>query len=181
MGGHGLEPRLRGLGETNINILLDGAYVHNACPNRMDPPTSFGAVESFDRVVVLKGVQTMRYGGGGSAGTILYQRETPRFAAGRALAPEPRLVRRHPQRDSRPDPRRRRRHARGSTSESSASTATWATTKTAAAPRCAPPSSKRDANFFLGWTPDAATLVELSYENNRTEDALFPGSGMDAP
>ena len=37
MGGHGLEPRIRGLGEGNLNVLVDGAYVHGGCPNRMDP------------------------------------------------------------------------------------------------------------------------------------------------
>lgn len=41
--------------------------------------------------------------------------------------------------------------------------------------------TKRDLNLFLGWTPDDQTQIELSYENNRTEDALFPGAGMDAP
>ncbi len=180
MGGHGLELRLRGLGETNINVVLDGAYVHNACPNRMDPPTSFGAVDSFERVVVLKGVQTMRYGGGGSAGTILYQRETPRFA------PEERW----------------RLHLRSSAASHSDSP-DLTLDATAGTPRfyarvigehrdmdsyedgggteVRSAFRKRDANLFLGWTPDDATLVELSYETNRTEDALFPGAGMDAP
>ncbi len=180
MGGHGLEPRLRGLGETHINIVLDGAFVHNACPNRMDPPTSFGAVESFERVVVLKGVQTMRYGGGGSAGTILYQRETPRFEAGE-----------------------RWRLSLGTSAASHSETPDLNLDAAAGSPevyfrvigehrdmgnyddgggaevRAA--FRKRDANFFLGWTPDPATLLELSYENNRTDDALFPGAGMDAP
>ena len=178
--GHGLEPRLRGLGETNLNILLDGAYVHNACPNRMDPPTSFGAVESFERVVVLKGVQTLRYGGGGNAGTVLYQRETPRF---------------------RPD-----EHWRASvgTSYATQSDAPGVTADVAwgneafylraigeiqdvgnyedgGGNEVRTGFEKEDLNFFLGYTPAAATSFELSFENNTTENALFPGAGMDAP
>ena len=77
MGGHGLEPRIRGLGESNLNILVDGAYIHGGCPNRMDPPTSFAATGGFDRVTVIKGVQSLRYGAGGSAGTVLFERQAP--------------------------------------------------------------------------------------------------------
>lgn len=180
MGGHGLEPRLRGLGETNLNVVLDGAYVHSACPNRMDPPTSFGAVESFERVVVLKGVQTLRYGGGGSGGTILYQRETPRFrdderwrlSLGSAVATHSaapdftldaatgfqsgylRVIGEHRDVNSYKD---------GGGNEVRSAF------------------EKRDANVFLGWTPDPESVVELSYENNYIQNALFPGAGMDAP
>ena len=180
MGGHGLEPRLRGLGDTHLNVVLDGAYVHNACPSRMDPPTSFGAVESFERVVVLKGVQTMRYGGGGSAGTILYQRETPRFTDDE-----------------------RWRLSLGSSAATHSASPDLTVDATVGSPKLyvrvigerrdmdsyedgdgnevRTAFQKRDANLFLGWTPDEWTTLELSYENNRTEDALFPGAGMDAP
>ncbi len=74
-GGRGLEPTLRGQSQSRINVLLDGAYLHGGCPNRMDPPTSFASVNTFERIVVLKGVQTLRYGGGGSGGTLLFERE----------------------------------------------------------------------------------------------------------
>jgi iron complex outermembrane receptor protein len=74
-GGRGLEPTLRGQSQGRINVLLDGAYIHGGCPNRMDPPTSFASVNTFERIVVLKGVQTLRYGGGGSGGTLLFERE----------------------------------------------------------------------------------------------------------
>ena len=35
MGGHGTDPSIRGLSQTRLNILLDGAYVHGGCPNRI--------------------------------------------------------------------------------------------------------------------------------------------------
>jgi iron complex outermembrane receptor protein len=180
MGGHGLEPRLRGMAETNINVLLDGAYVHNACPNRMDPPTSFGAVESFDRVVVLKGVQTVRYGGGGSAGTILYQRRTPRFAPSESW--RLRMASAWASHTATPD----------LTVDAAAGTQRFSLRaigelrdvgnyEDGGGNEVRTGFEKRDASVSFGWTPDAATELSLSYENNLTEDALFPGSGMDAP
>ena len=75
MGGHGIDPVIRGQSETRLNILLDGAYVHGGCPNRMDPPTAYAPIETFDKVTVIKGSQTVRYGGGGSGGTVLLERE----------------------------------------------------------------------------------------------------------
>ena len=77
MGAHGLDPRIRGLGESSIRILIDGAEIHGGCPNRMDPPSSFAAVESYDEVVVVRGVQTLRYGT--APGTVLFERLPIRF------------------------------------------------------------------------------------------------------
>ena len=79
MGGHGIDPIIRGQGETRLNILLDGAYVHGGCPNRMDPPTAYSPIETYDTVTVIKGSQTVVYGAGGSGGTVLFERKTPRF------------------------------------------------------------------------------------------------------
>jgi hypothetical protein len=78
MGAHGLDPRIRGLGESSIRILIDGAEIHGGCPNRMDPPSSFAAVESYDEVVVVRGVQTLRYGT--APGTVLFERLPIRFS-----------------------------------------------------------------------------------------------------
>ncbi len=83
-GGHGIDPVIRGQAQTRINVLLDGAYLHGGCPNRMDPPSSYATMESYDSVTVIKGSQTVVYGGGGSGGTVLFERNTPRFADGEA-------------------------------------------------------------------------------------------------
>lgn len=76
MGGRGLDPVIRGQSQGRINVLVDGAYVFGACPNRMDPPSSFAAIQTWDRVVVLKGVQTLLWGGGGSGGTVIFERDS---------------------------------------------------------------------------------------------------------
>ncbi|WP_415888708.1 TonB-dependent copper receptor [Neptuniibacter sp. SY11_33] len=77
MGGRALDPVIRGQKETQLNILLDGGYIHGGCPNRMDPPTSYTSVDSYDRVTVIKGNRTVVYGGGGSGGTVLFERDWP--------------------------------------------------------------------------------------------------------
>jgi iron complex outermembrane receptor protein len=82
MGGHGIDPVIRGQKYNQLNILLDGAYVYGGCPNRMDPPTSYASTEIYDEVTVLKGVQTLVYGSGGSGGTVLFERKPPVFEEG---------------------------------------------------------------------------------------------------
>ena len=76
MGGHGLEPVIRGQSQDRINVLLDGAYVFGGCPNRMDPPSTYANTLVYDRVRVIKGVQTLLWGAGGSGGTVLFERDT---------------------------------------------------------------------------------------------------------
>lgn len=77
MGGRALDPMIRGQKETQLNILLDGGYIHGGCPNRMDPPTAYTSVDSYDRVTVIKGNRSVVYGGGGSGGTVLFERDWP--------------------------------------------------------------------------------------------------------
>jgi len=81
MGGHGLEPVIRGQAQGQLNVRSDGGQAIGACPNRMDPPTSFTVASSVDRVTVVKGVQSLAHGAGGTGGTILVERELPWSAA----------------------------------------------------------------------------------------------------
>lgn len=78
-GGTSGDPVFRGLGGSRLNIVQDGAYVFGGCDQRMDPPTAYTYPESFDKVTVLKGPQSVLYGGGNVAGTVLFERITPRF------------------------------------------------------------------------------------------------------
>lgn len=78
-GGTGSDPVFRGLGGTRLNVLLDGTFQLGACPGRMDPTTSYVFPESYSKITVLKGPETVKYGGGNVAGTVLFERDTERF------------------------------------------------------------------------------------------------------
>lgn len=78
-GGTDGDPVLRGMAGSRLNILLDGEAILGGCGNRMDPPTAYVFPESYDRITVLKGPQTVLYGPGSSAGTVLFERDIKRF------------------------------------------------------------------------------------------------------
>ncbi len=46
---------LRGQKKDNINILIDGAKIYGACPNRMDPPTSHILANNVDGIDITEG------------------------------------------------------------------------------------------------------------------------------
>lgn len=46
---------LRGQKKDNINILIDGAKIYGACPNRMDPPTSHILTNNIESVEIIEG------------------------------------------------------------------------------------------------------------------------------
>ncbi len=77
-GGVDGDPLLRGQGGSRLNVLLDGAPVLGGCPNRMDPPTAYIFPETFDKLTVLKGPQSVVHGGS-ALGTVLVDRQTKRF------------------------------------------------------------------------------------------------------
>lgn len=74
-GGTDGDPVLRGQAGSRLNLLIDGAELLGGCGMRMDPPSAYVFPETFDRVTVLKGPQTVRYGNGNSAGVVLFDRE----------------------------------------------------------------------------------------------------------
>ena len=78
-GGTDGDPVLRGMAASRLNILLDGEMILGGCGNRMDPPTAYIFPESYDRVTVIKGPQSVLYGPGSSAGTVLFERTIKRF------------------------------------------------------------------------------------------------------
>ncbi|MBR0346589.1 MAG: TonB-dependent copper receptor [Rudaea sp.] len=80
-GGSNGDPVLRGMTGSRLNILIDGGQIGGGCPSRMDPPTAYISPQLFDRVTIIKGPQTVLYGPGNSAGTILFEREVTRYTA----------------------------------------------------------------------------------------------------
>ncbi len=88
MGAKGIDPVIRGQKYNQLNVLLDGAFVYGGCANRMDPPTAWADAAGYDSVTVIKGVQSLLYGSGGSGGTVLFERDEPAFEDGRRFKGE---------------------------------------------------------------------------------------------
>ena len=71
----------RGMFGSRIKILTDGTENLGACPSRMDSPTSYISPESYDRISVIKGPQTVQYANTGSAATVIFERSPEQFDA----------------------------------------------------------------------------------------------------
>ncbi|MCK8658178.1 TonB-dependent copper receptor [Pseudomonas umsongensis] len=78
-GGTNGDPVLRGMFGSRLNILTNGGMMLGACPGRMDAPTSYISAQTYDKLTVIKGPQTVLWGPGASAGTILFDREPQSF------------------------------------------------------------------------------------------------------
>jgi iron complex outermembrane receptor protein len=77
-GGTDGDPMFRGMAGSRLNILLDGEQILGGCGGRMDPPTAYVFPSSYDKITVLKGPQSVMYGPGSSAGTVLFERDFTR-------------------------------------------------------------------------------------------------------
>ncbi len=76
-GGTNGDVTFRGMFGSRIKILTDCTENLGACPARMDAPTSYIQPESFDRISVVKGPQTVQYANTGSAATVIFERQKP--------------------------------------------------------------------------------------------------------
>ena len=79
-GGTDGDPVFRGMAASRVNILIDGQQVLGGCGMRMDPPTAYVFPQAYDRIVVVKGPQTVLQGPGNSAATVSFERTVERFA-----------------------------------------------------------------------------------------------------
>ena len=178
MGGRGLEPSIRGQSRTQLNVLIDGGFIEGGCPNRMDPPTSFATMGTIDKITVIKGVQTLRYGAGGSGGTILFERTLEKRDDGlqgelslggglNGLGLDSNLL------------------LRGSTGDwygmASAEKASAENYKDGDG-RTVRSAFERSGHLIgVGYRLNTRDRLEFIAERTDTRDALFPGAGMDAP
>ncbi|WP_196604177.1 TonB-dependent copper receptor [Pectinatus haikarae] len=77
-GGTGGDPIFRGLGGSRLNIVMNGGYILGGCPSRMDPTTTYVFPETFSKITVLKGPESVEYGSS-IAGSIMFERDTEPF------------------------------------------------------------------------------------------------------
>jgi iron complex outermembrane receptor protein len=79
-GGTNGDPVLRGMFGSRLNLLTNDGRMPGACPARMDNSLSYVAPETYDRLVVTKGPQTVLWGPGASAGTVRFERDASTLA-----------------------------------------------------------------------------------------------------
>ena len=77
-GGLGGDPMMRGMGGSRMVMDMNGGGMSGGCPNRMDPTATYAFPETFSRIIVNKGPQSVRYGAS-IAGSVIFERETERF------------------------------------------------------------------------------------------------------
>lgn len=78
-GGTDGDPVFRGMAGSRLNVLIDGQYILGGCGGRMDPPTAYVFPEIYDKIRILKGPQTVKYGGGNIGGTVLFEHDIKYF------------------------------------------------------------------------------------------------------
>lgn len=180
MGGHGLDPVIRGQQQGQLGIKVDGGYVLGGCPNRMDPPASFATPALYDRVTVIRGYQTVTEGPGAPGGTIRFDREMPE------LSDEKPVVARFggdvqsngSSRDVFADV------AAGGALGGARATLLWQKAEDyedGGGKDVRSAFEQKTGSFTAAWTPNDATALELGLDLSRVDDALFAGAGMDSP
>lgn len=174
-GGTNGDPVLRGMFGSRLNLLTNDGSMPGACPARMDNPLSYVAPETYDRLVVVKGPQTVLWGPGASAGTVRFQRETPRFEEAGVRAEGSVLGGSFGRNDQVLDATAgaARGYARLSANRSESDDY-----EDGHGERVPSAWKKWNTDLALGWTPDADTLLELSAGIGDGQ-ARYAGRSMD--
>lgn len=175
-GGTNGDVTFRGMFGSRIKILTDGTENLGSCPGRMDAPTSYIAPESFDKITVIKGPQTVLYANSGSAATVLFERQAPKFDKDQHYQGNVSVVAGSNGRlDHNVDAAvgNAEFYARLNANRSKSNSYKDGDGRTV-------PSSweKWSSDVALGWTPDADTQVELRAGKSDGE-SLYAGRSMD--
>jgi len=180
MSGHGLDPVIRGQQQEQLNIISDGAFMFGGCPSRMDPPASLSSIDSYDRVIVEKGFQSVRHGPGGTGGTVILEHNAP------ALDDQ--------------KPYQIKFGVGGSSNDSAYNSNLEVAYKVGEGYARASGTKSHGANYSdgsgvkvrsafnqwssglqMGWTPNDRTELSVGFERDKTTDVLFAGAMMDSP
>lgn len=79
-GGNLDDPLFRGLGDSRLSVNADDQLIYGDCGTRMDLPTAYIHPNSFDKVVVTEGPQTVAQGMGPVSGLVQFIRKGPDFS-----------------------------------------------------------------------------------------------------
>jgi iron complex outermembrane receptor protein len=174
-GGTNGDPVLRGMFGSRLNLIAGDGATHGACPSRMDNAMSYVAPETYDRLVVIKGPQSVRWGAGASAGTVRFERERPRFEQPGVQGTASLLAGSHARHDQTLDATvgHRSAFARISANHSRADDY-----EDGGGRRVPSAWDKWNADASIGWTPDANTLLQATVGRGDGE-ARYAGRGMD--
>lgn len=179
IGSHATEISIRGQSQDRLAIINDGSFTFGACPNRMDPPTSTAALESTDIITVKRGYQSVVDGPPAPGGTVSMERLPPaftEFASNGSLS----------------GGIESNGGLRFGAADITAGTAEGYVRASAAARKAdnyedgsgrAVRSAFEQSTGSVegGWTYAPGSVLSLAVERDLVSDAVFAGTGMDAP
>lgn len=174
-GGTAGDPVFRGMAASRVNVLLDGEALLGGCGGRMDPPTAYVFPEAYDRIVVVKGPQSVLHGPGNSAATVSFEREMQRFEEPGFTAQGSALGASFGRNDLVADLRAGTPLVRGQLVATRAESDDY---DDGGGDTVHSTYERWSVNGALGWTPDDATLVELTGARSDGE-AAYADRSMD--
>jgi iron complex outermembrane receptor protein len=174
-GGSGADPVFRGMAGSRVSILVDDAALLGGCSSRMDAPTAYIFPETFDRITIVKGPQTVKHGAPASAATVLFERTRTRLDAPSWQGNASVLGGSWGRNDQVADIRAGTPafYVRGAGSRSAMDDYTGGDGTTVHSQYL-----RWNADAAVGWTPDAQTLLELSVTGSDGR-AAYADRGVD--
>ncbi len=179
-GGADGDPTFRGMAGSRLGILVDNQGILGGCSMRMDPPTAYIFPAAYDKITVIKGPQSVRYGPVSPAGAVRFERDFNRRESTGSTTFASATVGDFGRTDAALD-------LRGGTTDFQGRLAgTWSAMDDYAdgSGRTVHSHYQRwSTSAALTWTPDAQTLVELNGMLSDGEaayaDRMMDGSGFD--
>ncbi len=174
-GGTDGDPLFRGMAGSRVAVLNEEAMLLGGCGNRMDPPTAYVFPQSYDRIRILKGPQSVLWAPGASSATVRFERDPFDPETDRSTLVAGLTVGSWGRRDAALDGMLGGElgylRVQGTDSESDDYESGAGTIVHSAYDRW-------NVNLMAGWRPDDATLVELSHARSDGE-AAYADRAMD--
>ncbi|MBE1162246.1 TonB-dependent copper receptor [Dyella acidiphila] len=174
-GGSNGDAVFRGMAGSRLAISVDGTQLAGGCPARMDPPTAYISPALYDKVTIIKGPETVVNGPVGSAGTVLFEHDTPHYSDAAATLDASTTFGSFGRNDQSAD-------FKGGTPDFYVNVDGNRTAsgdyRDGDSQRVHSRYARWNVNTAIGWTPDADTLLELSAGTGNGQ-AAYAFSSMD--